>query len=212
MCSQKLSRSWMKRGWLAGVVAVGLLTPGCAPDYVTSNGAPVNLYIVGVVSGGGSLEGGGLVVHSDVRTEGDGSKGASICPDTAVVSAEVRNKNPLAPTPALAAAVVVESYAVRYFRTDGRGVEGVDVPYRITGNLTVAIDTARAGFVDIPIEIVRYQAKVEPPLSTIYQTAVLTTMAEITLWGHTIAGESVSASGYIQVDFANFGDTGDCEK
>ncbi len=50
MCSQKLSRRWIRRGWLAGAVAVGLLTPGCAPDYVTGNSSPVNLYIAAVTA------------------------------------------------------------------------------------------------------------------------------------------------------------------
>jgi hypothetical protein len=210
MGTQKLSRRWIGRVWLAGALALGLLTPACAPDYVAGNNAPVNMYIVKVESGGGSAAGGGTVMHSDVRTEGDGTKPPTICPDNAVVSVAVRNKNPQAPIPNVASAVIVESYAVRFFRTDGRGVEGVDVPYRITGKLTVAIDVANAGATDIPIEIVRYQAKVEPPLSTIFQTSVLTTMAEITLGGRTIAGETVSGTGQIQVDFANFGDQGSC--
>jgi hypothetical protein len=174
-----------------------LVTVSCAPDYVTGNSAPVNLYVAAVTNAEG-----GTVIASDVR--GGTADAPTVAADFAVVSVAVRNKNPLAPTPNVASAVIVDSYVVRYFRTDGRGVEGADVPYRITGNLTVGVDVKDSGTDDIPIEIVRIQAKNEPPLSTIQQTVVLTTFAEVTLYGTTIAGERVSASGRIQIDFADY--------
>ena len=140
MGTQKLSRRWTVRGWLAAAVAVGVLTPSCAPDYVTSNNAPVNLYIAAIAPN---------VLPSDVRNGSkqfaEGTGPLCTCPDFATVSAAVRNKNPLAPTPNVPSAVIIDGYAVRYFRTDGRGVEGVDVPYRITGSLTMAVDVANAG-------------------------------------------------------------------
>jgi hypothetical protein len=106
-------------------------------------------------------------------------------------------------------AVLLKSYEVRYFRTDGRGTAGVDVPYRITGNLAFAVDVAATGTSDFPLEVVRRQAKVEPPLSSIYQAALLTVMAEVTLYGETVAGERVQASGRLQIDFADYGDNED---
>jgi hypothetical protein len=200
MCSQKRSRRGIGRGWLAGAAVAGLLTPGCAPDYVTGNTAPVNLYVVTVTS-----DKGGTVIDSDIRT-GSGSS-ATVIPDFATVQVAVRNKNPQGPVPNVASAVMVDSYTVRYFRTDGRGVEGVDVPYRITGNLTVGIDVASNGNTAISIEVVRRQAKNEPPLSTIPQNIVLTEIAEVTLYGRTVAGERVSASGRVQIDFADYADS-----
>jgi hypothetical protein len=202
MGSQKPSRRWIGRGWLGGAFALGLLTVNCAPDYVKGNSGPVNFYIVAVSPN---------VLASDIRggskQAADGSGPLFTCPDFAKVSVAVRNKNPMAPAPNVAAAVIVDSYTVRYFRTDGRGVEGVDVPYRITGNLTAGFDVKSSGTDDVSIEVVRHQAKSEPPLSTIFQTSVLTLMAEVTLYGSTIAGEKVSASGRMQIDFADYGDT-----
>jgi hypothetical protein len=69
------------------------------------------------------------------------------------------------------------------------------------------VDVATSGTTAFPLEVVRRQAKVEPPLSTIFQTTVLTVMAEITLYGETVSGQAVSASGRLQIDFADFGDT-----
>jgi hypothetical protein len=182
---------------LGGTVALALLMviPGCAPDYATDNAAQVNLIIASI--------NGGAVLDSDVR---NGANSSFVCEDEVDVDVAVRNKNPNAPAPSVPSAVIIKSYEVRYFRTDGRGTEGVDVPYRITGNLTFAVDVANSGTSTFPLEIVRRQAKVEPPLSSILQTTVLTVMAEVTLYGETITGDRVTASGRLQIDFADYGD------
>jgi hypothetical protein len=183
---------------LSGMAAVGLLVAlsGCAPDYVTGNAATVNL-IVASINGGAPLS-------SDVRGGVDSS---FVCPNLVDVSVAVRNKNPSAPAPSVPSAVILKSYEVRYYRTDGRGTEGLDVPYRITGNLTLAVDVATTGTTTFSVEVVRSQAKVEPPLSSIFQSALLTVMADITVYGETVSGQSVTASGRLQIDFADYADT-----
>lgn len=182
---------------LGAVAAVGLLVAlsGCTPDYVTDNAAPVNL-IVAAINGGAPLD-------SDVR---NGEFSTFVCPNLVDVSVAVRNKNPNAPAPNVPSAVILKSYEVRYSRTDGRATEGLDVPYRITGNLTLAVDVQNSGTTTFSLEVVRRQAKVEPPLSSIFQAALLTVMADITVYGETVSGQSVSASGRLQIDFADFGD------
>lgn len=185
------------RSMMRPVVAIfGLAMTHCAPAYVTDSDAPVNLIVAAV--------NGGAVLASDIRA---GANSSVVCPDMVPVAVAVRNKNPNAPAPSVPSAVLLRSYEVRYSRTDGRGVEGIDVPYRITGNVTTAIDVKTSGTEDVLIEVVRRQAKMEPPLSTIFQTSVLTVMAEVTLYGETVAGRRVSASGRMQIDFADFVDT-----
>ncbi len=182
------------RGAVLGLVLlVAVVSGSCTPSYVTGNDAPVNVYIVSI--------NGGAVLDSDVR---NGKDSSFVCPDTVKVAVGVRNKNPKVPTPYVPGAVLIQSYEVRYFRTDGRGTEGVDVPYRITGNLAIGVDASDKDNVEVPIEVVRRQAKVEPPLSSIFQTTVLTTMAEVTLYGQTVAGQNVSSSARFQIDFADF--------
>ncbi len=189
------TRAWTAAG-LGATLLVALASGSCTPSYVTGNDAPVNLYI--------SAINGGAVLDSDIRI---GKDSAVVCEDEVMVTVAVRNKNPNAPAPYVPGAVLLQSYEVRYFRTDGRGTEGVDVPYRITGNLAVAIDVSNKDNTDIPIEVVRRQAKLEPPLSSILQANVLTVMAQLTLYGQTVAGQRVSASGTFQIDFADFADT-----
>ena len=90
--------------------------------------------------------------------------------DNAIVTVErlpqeqQRRPGPRAPS----SDVFLERYEVRYFRTDGRDVEGVDVPFRITGPMgTCASTRSRRATRSRPtaiITIVRHQAKLEPPL------------------------------------------------
>jgi hypothetical protein len=190
---------------LAGAAAglIGLTVTSCTPAYVTNSTAPVNLIVAAV--------NGGIPLQSNVRYGENADPPLNfICADFVPVAVAVRNRNPGAPAPNVPAAVLIRSYEVRYFRTDGRAVEGVDVPYRITGQISTAIDVRDSGTSDVQIEVVRNQAKLEPPLSTIFQTAVLTVTAEITLYGETIAGQAVTGSGRMQIDFADYGD--DLEK
>jgi hypothetical protein len=186
-------------------VAVGLAGAGCAADYVTGSTAPVNLYIVAL--------NGGAPYDSDIRHgsslafDDDPLTNPFICEDEITVTVAVRNKNPNAPEPSVPSAVLIDSYEVRFFRTDGRGTEGIDVPYRITGNLRLAVDVSDSDNDAFPIEVVRRQAKLEPPLTSIQQAQLLTAMAEITLHGSTVAGQRVSANARMQITFADFGDS-----
>ncbi len=184
-----VGRGWRMRLCLAAAVGLGLGLAGCSASYVTGSDAPVNVYIAAI--------NGGAVLASDVRL------GNTICPDFVDVAVAVRNKNPNGPI-TVPSHVLFTSYEVRYFRTDGRGVEGQDVPYRITGSLAAEVDVATSGTTPISIEVVRRQAKVEPPLSTITQAAVLTAMAQVTLFGQTVAGQNVSSTASFQIDFGDF--------
>jgi hypothetical protein len=143
---------------------------------------------------------GGAQLDSDVR---NGEFSTFICEDEVDVTVAVQPKNPTLVS-APSASVKLDSYEVRYTRTDGRGTEGVDVPYRVTGTLTQVIEMN--GAATIPIEVVRRQAKLDPPLNNINQTTVLTVNAQVILFGKTIADQRVSTSGWMQIDFADFGD------
>jgi hypothetical protein len=184
----------MKLGGFAAMAAA-LVLAGCAANYVTDSTAPVNL-IIASINGGAELD-------SDVR---NGENSTFVCENEVQVEVAVRNKNPNAPAPNVPAAVLLQSYQVQYTRTDGRNTQGIDVPYAITGSLSMAVDVETSGTTSIPIEVVRRQAKLEPPLNNIFQTTLITVIAELTLYGETVAGQKVSASGKFQIDFADFGD------
>lgn len=172
-----------------------LTLAGCSADYVNVGNAPVLLIIAGLTPN---------PMDSDVAISTGG-----ICPDIATVAVANRAKNPNAAVPQVAQAIIVNRYEVSYYRSDGRANQGVDVPYSISGALAASVDAATSGTVNIPIEVVRRQAKLEPPLIQLFpsgQALIVTMFAKITLYGQTIAGENVSASASMQIDMANFGD------
>ncbi len=173
-------------------LAVALAMAGCSADYVENSTAPV-LLVINELNGGAQLD-------SDVR---NGENSEFVCENEVDVKVTVQTKNPNAPS-APSSGVQLESYEVRYVRSDGRGVEGVDVPFRITGTLATRVNIGDE--ITFPLEVVRRQAKQEPPLDNIGQTTVLTMSAQVTLFGKTIAEQRVSASGAMQIDFADFAD------
>jgi hypothetical protein len=99
--------------------------------------------------------------------------------------------------------ITVEQYHVRFIRADGHNIEGVDVPYAFDGGLTATVaDTVSAGF-----QIVRHNAKEEAPLAALQVSPVIiSTVAEITFYGHDQTGRQVSATGRLGVNFGNFAD------
>jgi len=145
------------------------------------------------------------VLESDVVTviEGNGS----IFNDPARVRFVLALKDPgpsgspLTPTPNNA--ITVDRYRVRYIRSDGRNVQGVDVPYAFDGAFTATVfDETEASFT-----LVRAQAKAEAPLAGLANSLlVLSTIAEITFYGHDQTGREVITTARMTVHFANFGD------
>ena len=187
----------------ACALMVGLT--GCVPDYVKDNDSPV-LFRIAAINGGET-------VVSDVSAIGT---------DTVSVVLAVRPKNPLnTNVPQVAEAVFVEQYRVSFSRTDGRNVEGVDVPYSFSGALATVVDIGIGSDanVTITIPLVRLQAKQESPLrnlrSLVSPTVAgqqqtggvlvprVTMIAEISIFGRTVAGEAVSDTRRFTVDFVD---------
>lgn len=188
----------MRKASLSALLLVTLT--GCAADYVTESNAPVILRITGIAPS---------VVQSNVTPTTTRLPSA----DPAVVSIAVRSSNPNVTVPQVPMAVFMERYEIRYIRSDGRSVEGVDVPYRITGSMNGVIDAQTSGSTAFTIEVVRAQAKLEAPLRNLRgansdtpggSAIVITMFADITVYGKTTAGQVVQTSAQVQIDFADF--------
>lgn len=186
-----------RKVWVAVALALGV--SGCVPDYVTENDSDI-IFGMASVNGGAALA-------SDVLP---------VAADTAAVALFNRYKNQMFTTITIPNHVILERYEVRYFRSDGRNTEGVDVPFKITGPITGNVDVATSGAAAYAIEVVRAQAKLEAPLRQLRRVdpdgkpapaggaIILTVFAEITVYGRTISGQAVSASGRLQIDFADY--------
>jgi hypothetical protein len=180
----------------------------CVPQWAKDNSSPFILEIE-------SINGGSAII-CDVLS-GDPPDQTVVNDDAAViVNAFRKNNNPdLGTSPV--EHIYLERYEVRYFRSDGRNTEGVDVPYRITGPVgSVRFHTPGPGgggevAGTLSVTVVRHQAKLEPPLlnlratsSTVSGAGILTMIAEVTINGRTLQGEGLRASGRVQITCADF--------
>jgi hypothetical protein len=190
----------------------------CTPGFLDNNQADVILRIAKITGTQGSAGAAGGEESDFLNSDVD-----PVFNDNATLSFEVLAKNPNVASVGLFNDVTLERYEVRYFRSDGRNQEGVDVPYRITGPMATLVPAgsgASAGTGSASIVVVRHQAKIEPPLLnlqsvvvnstgslTVGGAGILTCIAEITVHGRTTSGKVVSASGRLQINFANFADS-----
>jgi hypothetical protein len=189
----------MKRLSLVAMAVLGL--GACTASHATQDNAPVILRIVSV--------NGEAPLISDVSDDG------VVTADIVTVTVANRAKNPGVVTPQVNMAVFMERYEVTYTRSDGRNVPGVDVPFAISGPLSGVVDVADSGdTLNLAVEVVRIQQKLEPPLrnlrgplpDTLGGTAIaLSVVARITVYGSTTVGQVVSDSATLQIDFADFG-------
>ncbi len=173
-----------------------LAASGCVPDWAKQGDSPEILLMTGINSG--------TPLTSDVRISSGG-----VCPDFASLRVENHPKNPLVSGTGFRGDIVIERYGVRYFRSDGRSTEGVDVPYAITGNVAQEIQEGSSAVLNL--EVVRRQAKLEPPLRNLQGLGgaqVVTMFAEVTIHARSTINQTTNtATARLQIDFADFADT-----
>lgn len=126
-------------------------------------------------------------------------------PGTVTLSLAPRNINTTT-GPTTNNEILINRYHIEYVRADGRNVPGVDVPWAFDGAVTGTVPAS--GTVALTFELVRSTAKAESPLIQLRTNGnVLTVIARVTFYGLDRTGNAASATGQIQIDFANFGDS-----
>ena len=191
----------MKRSAAASAAVLAMAAAGCG-DFVRDQGrAPVQLVVtelLAVNSAGDEVN----TLLSDVITDG------SILNDQGSVGLTLILKDPGVPgisaAPTAINAVTIDRYRVEYIRTDGRNQPGRDVPYAFDSAVTFTVteNGTSAGF-----QLVRHTAKEEAPLEALASNNdIISTIAKVTFYGRDQAGNEVSVSGNIGVDFGNFAD------
>lgn len=186
------------------------LIPACItePDSVDNDSSNVILQVINMAGQVVDDQGPGEAVSdlfSDVCFSTTGT-GCAVFNDNGVVTIRAFPKDPAQLSNEINS-VVFERYRVTYVRADGRNVEGVDVPYAFDGatNFTVPVsgNEVERGFV-----VVRHQAKVESPLRELIGSsnfAIISVLARIDFYGRDGAGRTVTATGYLNITFADFG-------
>jgi hypothetical protein len=197
----------------AVIAALALAPMGCTPDFVENSEADVILRIIRITGDPGSDDqDAGDVLFSDVC--------CAIINDNLQVEVESIFKNPNLIIGGVFNDITLERYELRYLRSDGRNVEGVDVPFTISSAMS-SLQVISPGNASVSIVGVRHQAKLEPPLKNLEGVflgdsgrfvfpgaGVLTTTGELTIHGRTTSGKAVVATGRIQIVFADFSGEG----
>ena len=188
---------------LLTILVLTLFAAGCGD--LTTQGTGSSYLIITSLQGASGAEPGELsaTLNSDVITVVDDVP--TIFNDLGQVTLSLQMKNPTSATgPTSANFITINRYRVRYIRSDGRNTPGVDVPYGFDGALTGTVTGTdfSSGF-----ELVRHIAKSEAPLQALaFSRVIISTIAEITFYGHDQTGRDVSVTGQMLVSFGNFGD------
>jgi hypothetical protein len=188
---------------LVSVAGLAAMTAGCG-EFIRQDQSSVTL-VIDALEGASGAEDPPVftgTLNSDVLTEG------GIINDSGRVTMRVIAKDiafPVRPTNA----VTITRYLVRFSRADGRNEPGVDVPHPFDSAMTFTVGSASTG-TTFSFELIRHSAKLEAPLLALRTSLmVISTIADITFIGQDQAGNDVSATGRIGVQFGNFADPED---
>jgi hypothetical protein len=208
------SHSWIRFA-PAAFLGLALVTTGCG-EHVRQGRTSTQLVINSLVAASGAEPGEmGGVLYSDVVTMVDRTvngaqvPSATLFSDNGEVTMSLLMKDPGLPdsptAPSSINQVTISRYRVTYRRTDGRNTPGVDVPFPFDGAVTFTVPAT--GQVTANFQLVRHTAKQEAPLRALASNGMtISTLADVTFYGRDQAGNEISASGTITIDFANFGD------
>jgi hypothetical protein len=199
------------------VVTLVALSTSCG-EVARTGRSPVLLVIDSLeAASGASPDAFGNVLFSDVETlvpqqvNGQTVRVPTIYADMGRAAFRLTLKNPGSATSPLGASalneVTINRYRVTFRRADGRSAAGVDIPYPFDGAVTVTI--LGTGSASATFALVRPQAKLEPPLSTMQRGGganMLSTIAEVEFYGRDQAGNDIVGVALISVNFGDFGD------
>jgi hypothetical protein len=183
----------------AGLVLASIGAAACGSEYARQGDASSYLIIQNLFVG--------TETSNDARYNSDvAADNGSIFEDMGIVRFaaamhDVTNAN----APSTNNIITVDRYRVEFRRSDGRNTPGVDVPYAFDGAITVSL--APGDTVSVPFVLVRVQSKLEAPLAALRGhggAAAISTIAEVTFYGHDQAGRSTVVRGLVSINFADW--------
>lgn len=203
MTIKNLNMRWATRSVrpavAAGLALAALGVSACGSAHVREGQASSYLIVERLIMSEGSSS--GAPFQSDVLSDS-----GSIFEDAAVVTLTAAMKDVTSPNgPSTNNLITVNRYRVTYRRSDGRNTPGVDVPFAFDGAATATI--CSCGTTDVPFVIVRIQAKLEQPLASLRGhggAAAISTIADVTFYGHDQTGREVSVTGSTSINFADW--------
>ena len=190
---QRSKAVWGGRVGLALVIAGAIALSSCSQ--AIRNGQASSYLVMTSLAGGPQND---STVESDVVSD-DGTVFTDV--GQATLQLQMKDEGGIGPSPVNS--ITLTQYRVEYVRSDGRNVEGVDVPFAFTSGVTATI----AGTGSVGFTLVRLQAKQESPLRALRfggGARVISTIARVTFYGHDQTGREVSVTGNLDVTFADW--------
>ncbi len=196
---------------LAAVVCL-TMSASCGSEMLRTGRSPVFLVITNLQGAPGNGGTSSQFLLSDVQVlvdqtvNGVTKQVPTFFNDIGTAEFRVESKNPTVPTTGINA-VTITRYRVVFRRSDGRSTPGVDVPYGFDGAATTTISPGGTG--SVSFDLIRHQAKLEPPLRNLAGfggLGFISTIAEITFFGHDQNGNELTATGTMSVQFGDFAD------
>lgn len=187
-----------------GAVALSAAATGCGGEFVRDSRSPVRLVIEQL-----QVKDQQNTLLSDVRWTSDPCSVQFPCTfnDVAVVGMrlELRDPGNSGTSPSALNAVTLTRYRVTYRRADGNNVQGVDIPFAFDSAFTMTVPAS--GSQSATFQIVRHSQKEEAPLRALGPSGdIISTIAEVTFYGHDQAGNEISVRGFMGIDFGDFAD------
>lgn len=202
--TRSLSLIIVRRAALAVVAVAALATAACGDKVLQGKGSS---YLVvdqlAAGAGGSSSTTFSTTLQSDVLTNG------GVFEDSGRVTLHIAMKDVTMTTgtePTENNFITVNRYHVDFVRSDGRNVQGVDVPYSVDGAVTGTITTSQTQLV---FPLVPVQRKLEAPLRALRNgggAVAIMTVASVTFYGFDQTGNAVAVTGLISVNFADWAD------
>ena len=209
MSTQSMLSTCARLAVAAGCV---IASAACGGELLRTGRSPVTLVVSSVEATAGGAGSGSAFLLSDVQVlveqdvNGTTVRVPTFFNDTATATLTVLAKNPTLPTTPLNS-VTVTRYRVVFKRADGRNTPGVDVPYGFDGPAAITIPVAGTG--SVVLNLVRHQAKLEPPLRNLVGfggLGFISTIAEITFYAHDQNGNELVTTASLDVQFGDFAD------
>jgi hypothetical protein len=198
MHKMKRTRNWLK---ITVILCISFFLLSCDNKVGDSEKSGIVLTVTRIM--GMDAEGNDAdYLASDVQT------GGSYLTNPVVVTLEAKLKKPESPLlgESYKTSIMIDRYTVTYMTSyDGGGTEGVDVPFSFEGSLSAVCEVDAS--VDLSILAVRAEAKNAAPLNALIGTLnVIWCVARFDFIGHDLGGNSVQATGYLTIYFADWAD------
>jgi hypothetical protein len=182
-------------GRLRFAVALTCVLSATSCSKMIRTGQASSYLVITTLTGG---EQGSATVESDVISDEGG-----IAQDSGQATLTLQMKDVGGPGPSPVNSITITQYHVEYIRSDGRNVQGVDVPFAFSSGVTATVVQSAS----VSFTLVRAQAKHEAPLRALAGhggAQHINTVARVTFYGRDQTGREVSVTGNIEVSFADW--------